>query len=105
LDRERTAKELAGRWFDEKEVQAEVAELLHRFQLTEAAIEAEAFKLQAEDLERIDRMLTLVMARRDEMLYMIAEIRGELGKLLRQASDRMLEHDEVPRLVARTRGG
>jgi hypothetical protein len=59
LKREYAAKHFARHYFDDEQVRAEVAALLRGVQLTEASIEAEAFRLRAEDLERIDRMLAL----------------------------------------------
>jgi hypothetical protein len=83
IDHEHAAKDLARRWFNEEEVEAEVSELLGRLQLDETAIEAEAFRLSAEELEGIDRMLALAMTRRDKTLYVIAEFRGTLANFLR----------------------
>jgi hypothetical protein len=68
--------------------------------MDEGAIEAEAFRLCAEDLERFDRKLTALESRRDRALRFIAEYRELLSKQLRQAGDRILDNDDVPRLVA-----
>ena len=94
------AKDLACSWFDSKKAQARVAKLLRKFQMDEAAIEAEAFRLCSEDLERLDRMLTALEFRRVRALRFIAEYRQILSRQLRQAADRILDNDEVPRLVA-----
>jgi hypothetical protein len=64
-DRQHAAKDLARRWFEDGEARAEVTKLLRRLQLDETAIEAEAFRLRAEDLECLDRSLALEMARRE----------------------------------------
>ena len=53
-----------------------------------------------EDIERLDRMLALAEVRRDRALRFIAEYRQLLSKQLRQAGDRFLDNDDVPRLVA-----
>jgi hypothetical protein len=68
--------------------------------MDEGAIEAEAFRLCAEDLERLDRMLALAEVRREKALRYIADYRQILSKQLQQAANRILDHDEVPRLVA-----
>jgi hypothetical protein len=102
LDHEQAAEDFARRWFDEKEVKAMVSELLDQFQLDEAAIEAEAFRLQAEELERTERMLASAMARRDKDFFVIAQFRETLANLLRQASTKILEHDDEPQCVAAT---
>jgi hypothetical protein len=59
LDKIFDAKDLARKWFDSKKVQARVAKLLRKFQMDEGTIEAEAFRLCFDDLERLDRALTL----------------------------------------------
>ena len=46
-------------------------------------------------------MIALTSARRDQVLEIIATIRGELGKLLRQAGDRIIEHENVLQVVER----
>ena len=99
-DKALDAKDLACSWFDSKKAQARVAKLLRKFQMDEAAIEAEAFRLCSEDLERLDRMLTALEFRRDRALRFIAEYRQILSRQLQRAADRILENDEVPRLVA-----
>lgn len=75
-----------------------MVELLHKFQLDETAIEAEAFRLRAEDLECLNRNLALEMARRDKVIFMLAEYRHTLAKLLLQASDRILGKTTRPSL-------
>jgi len=99
-DKALDAKDLACSWFDSKKAQARVAKLLRKFQMDEAAIEAEAFRLCSEDLERLDRMLTALEFRRDRALRSIAEYRQILSRQLQRAADRILENDEVPRLIA-----
>jgi hypothetical protein len=97
------AKDLACSWFDSKKAQARVTKLLRKFQMDEAAIEAEAFQSCFENIERLDRMLTALEFRRDRALRFIAEYRQLLSKQLRQAGDRILDNDDVPRLVARAK--
>jgi len=99
-DHEQAADALARRWFDSKKAKTRVAKLLAQFQMDEGAIDAEAFRRCAEDVERLDRMLTALEFRRDKTLRFVADYRQLLSKQLRQAGDRILEHDEVPRLVA-----
>jgi len=99
-DKALDAKDLACSWFDSKKAQARVAKLLRKFQMDEAAIEAEAFESCLENVERLDQMLTALEFRRDRTLRFIAEYRQLLSKQLRQAGDRILDNDDVPRLVA-----
>jgi hypothetical protein len=93
------AEDLARGWFDNKKAKTRVAKLLRKFQMDEGAIEAEAFRLCSEDLERLDRMLTAAEFRRDKALRRIADYRQILSKQLRQAANRILDND-VPQLVA-----
>ena len=46
------------------------------------------------------RMLTALEFRRDKALRAIADYRQIISKQLQQAADRILDNDEVPRLVA-----
>jgi hypothetical protein len=94
------ADDLARGWFRNKKAKTQIATLLRKFGLDEGAIEAEAFRLRAEDLERLDRMLALAEVRRDRTLRCIADHRQSLAKQLKQGTDQILDHDEVPRLVA-----
>jgi hypothetical protein len=95
------AEKLARDWFKKKSAKTKVATLLRIFGLDEGAIEAEAFRLCAEDLERLERLLTAQEVRRDKVLRLIAEYRQVFSKQLRQAGDRILDNDDVPFLVAK----
>jgi chromosome segregation ATPase len=94
------AADLARAWFHSKTARTKVARLLRRFHMNEDAIEAEAFRSCAEDVERLDRMLTTLELRRDRALRCIADYRQVFSKRLQQAADRILENDDVPRLFA-----
>lgn len=97
---EDAAEDLARGWFENNKAKTRVAKLFRKFGLDEGAIEAEAFRSCAEDLERLDRMLTASEVRRDKALRLIAEYRQILSKQLRQAADQILDHDDVPRLIS-----
>jgi len=97
---EQAAEDLARGWFKNKTSKAQVATLLRKFGLDEGAIEAEAIRLRAEDLERMDRMLALVEIRRDKALHYVEDYQESLGNRIKRSTDRILENDEVPRLVA-----
>jgi hypothetical protein len=92
-------KDLARGFFVNETTQKRVANLLRSFQMDEGAIDAEAFRICAEDLERLERMLTALEFRRDKALRSIADYRQILSKQLRVAGDRILDEDLVPRLV------
>jgi hypothetical protein len=103
------AETLARKWFSHPDSKKKVAELLEVFGLDETTIEAEAVRQSAQDLERIDRLLASSEARRNKALVCVAQYRGDLGALLRETTDRMidskvlqLEHraDKVKKSVA-----
>jgi hypothetical protein len=98
-EHEHAAEDLARSWFDNKEAKTRVATLLRNFGLDERAIEAEAFRLRVDDLERLDRMLALAEVRRDRALRCIADYRQ--AKQVKQSTDQILDHDDVPRLIER----
>ena len=92
--------ELARDWFSDPNVKKQIADLLREFDLDESAIEAEAIRQSADDLERIDRLMASAEARRDKALVCVAQYRGDFGALLRDGSNRLvkketlqLEHD------------
>jgi hypothetical protein len=85
------SEKLAREWFSDPDVKKQVAGLLREFNLDETAIEAEAFRKSADDLERIDRLMASSEARRDKALVCIAQYRGDFGALLRESSDRLVD--------------
>ena len=86
------AEELAHQWFSDPDIKKQIAGLLGEFGLDETAIEAEAFRKSADDLERIDRLMASAEARRDKALVCIAQYRGDFGALLRESSDRLIDN-------------
>ena len=85
------SEKLAREWFSDPDVKKQIAGLLQQFNLDETAIEAEAFRKSADDLERIDRLMASAEARRDKALMCIAQYRGSFGALLRESSDRLVD--------------
>jgi hypothetical protein len=84
------ADQLAHNWFTDPSAKKEVAEVLKSFELDETAIEGEAIRKSADDLERIDRLMTSAEARRDKALVCIAQYRGDFGALLGESSNRLV---------------
>ena len=105
LDRDRAATELARQWFTSDAVKATVAELLATYQLDLTTIEAQAYRQCAEELERLDRMLMMLTARRDKAFQGLATYRQGMAKLLRRRTDAFIEHEEVPMLFERVKRG
>jgi hypothetical protein len=88
------ANALALAWFSDPQSRDEVTEKLREFHLDDFAIEAEAIRISASDLELLDRMLTALEVRRDKVLRSIRDYRYSFAKQLRQASDRLLENND-----------
>ena len=102
FEHEKAAEKLAYGWFEDKKARAQVSKILRAFGLDEGSIEAEAFRRRAEDLDRMDRMLTVLEVRRERILRFIGEYRHSLSAQLRQCTDSILEREDVPRLVQRS---
>ena len=101
---QRAAEDLARKWFSNRKTRAVVAKLLRKYHLDESAIDAAAMRLCGEDLERLDRRLTLAEVRRDKALRLIYEYRQSLGGNIRQ-NGRCLEHEGIPQLIERVPRG
>jgi hypothetical protein len=93
------AERLARGWLDDEDAKAEVIKLLQQFGLDESAIEAEAFRLRAEDLEGCNRMQADAESRLQKTLRMIGKLRKTFGTRLRQSSERILDNGQAPTLV------
>jgi hypothetical protein len=85
------AEKLAEAWFSQDSAKKSISDLLNYFHLDESAIEAEAIRRSAGDIELLDRLLTSQESRRDKALRRIAEYRGDLGRQIRNAADRIIE--------------
>src|SRR2546423_11407367 len=87
----KAAEKLAYGWFEDKKARAQVSKVLRAFGLDEGSIEAEAFRSRAEDLERLDHMLTVLEVRRERILRFIGEEPRSLSTQLRQRTDSVPE--------------
>ena len=106
LDLQHAAKDLAFRYFSESEVRAYVLNLLRSYQLDETAIEAEAFRLCATELELLNRMVALLTGHRDKNYFVLAELRQ--SGFLQAPSAPVLEDpvlEQIPRVVAVVKRG
>jgi hypothetical protein len=92
------AEALALSWFTDTEARARVSVLLDQFGLEEFAIEAEAIRRSLSELESIERLLSSLESRRNKALRCIGQYREGLGRQLREASDRMIEAEDVPQI-------
>ena len=69
----------------DEEASAEVERLLGRAGLTIDAVMAQTLAARIDDVERIDRMVTIAEARRDAVLREIRSRRAAFGQALRRA--------------------
>jgi hypothetical protein len=90
---------LSWEWLFDQESKRRVSSLLQEAGLDESAIEAEAYKRVADDLEKADRMLKAAQDRRDKALRSIAKYRRSVADQLQRNSDRVLAADEVPSIA------
>jgi hypothetical protein len=101
------AEDLARRALTDKTVWAYVIKLLRKNQLDESAIEAEAFRLRAPELEAVNRIVAFNQVRRDKSLCVLGEIRQGLLGFLQATTKSALEgpafEDGVPLLIERVR--
>lgn len=70
--------ELSERFFTNKSVRRKVGKLLFSYGLTEANIDAEAFRQSLEELGQINRRLAELASRRDKILHLFEEYRAGL---------------------------
>ena len=85
------AEELAEGWFSKDSAKKKMAQLLTYFHLDKSAIEAEAIRRSAADIELLDKLLASLKSRRDKALRRIAEYRGDLGRQMRNPAERIIE--------------
>ena len=85
------AEELAEAWFSKDPAKKKISKLLDYFHLDKSAIEAEAIRRSASDIELLDRLLASAESRRDKALRRIAEYRGDLGRQMRNVAERIIE--------------
>jgi hypothetical protein len=85
------ARELAYAWFSDEKAKSKVVKLLEQFHLDETAIEAEAMRSCAADLELFDKLLVSAESRRNRALRSVAEYRTDLALRLRATRDRIID--------------
>jgi hypothetical protein len=86
---EEEADRVSARFFSDESARTEVLEILHRSNLDEGAIEAEAMRDVLDQLETADKMLVMAEARRERALRLI-DYRQQLAARCRNASDLLL---------------
>jgi hypothetical protein len=71
--------ELSERFFTNKSVRRKVGKILFSYGLTEANIDAEAYRQSLDELAQINRRLAELASRRDRILYLFDEHRAGLA--------------------------
>jgi len=89
---------LALEWFTDPNAKRQVAEILKKFHLDEAAIEAEAIRSVAADLELLERMLMSLEARRNRALRSIADYRASFAENVQHVSERIIKAEPLLRI-------
>jgi hypothetical protein len=95
-ERDQEAEDLARRWFTDQDVKAEVAALLDQHGLDETTVEAEAFRLRAENIHDADLLLSAKEIALERALRFLGKLRKNLGERLRQRSKEILETQPDP---------
>jgi hypothetical protein len=90
--------DLAYDWLFTQESKDRVSSLLQEAGLDEFAVEAEAFRVMIDDIEKVDRALAVAEVRRDNALRMIAECKETLSARIQQSAERVLAADNAPSL-------
>jgi hypothetical protein len=92
---------LARGWLEnDPAAKQQVADVLGRVDLDESAIEAEAMKLSADDMQYLDRSLAMASSRLDKALRLIMDYRGsDFANRLRQKSDEILNEPQGPQAI------
>ena len=92
----KASQNLSHGWLTDPESKRQVSILLKEAGLDESAIEAKAYTLVADHLEKANRMLNSAREGREKALRSLAKYRKSLAIQLRRNSDLVLAADEVP---------
>jgi len=89
---EALTERLAHQWFGiDQRAKEQVLQKLAYFKLDDYAIEAEAMRIVAPDLEKFDRLLASLEWRLGKALRLIAEFRGGFERQLRASVERIID--------------
>jgi len=82
--------ELAFRWFSQKRAKKKVAAMLVEVGLDDSAVDAEAYRLSLAEIVQIDRRLTELAERRDEIVRLIEDYRAGVAAPVRFRQSKVL---------------
>jgi len=87
----READRLAHQWFVDENAKKQVLEMLGENKLDEFAIETEAMRIVAPDLEKFDRIVASLESRLNKALRLFAEYRSGFGRDLTAPVHRVID--------------
>jgi hypothetical protein len=93
------AEKLAYEWFYSQKAKEGIAALLKEAGRDETAVEAEAFRLKLNEIEKIERLLASAEARRDKALRSIGQYRESFARKLQQSTESVLAADAASSVV------
>ena len=93
------ADRLAHEWYYSQKAKEDIAALLKEAGRDESAVEAEAFRQRLSEIEKIDRLLASVEARRDKALRCIGQYREGFAKRLQQSTASVVAADAAPSMA------
>ena len=93
------ADKLAHEWYYSQKAKQDIAALLKEAGRDESAVEAEAFRLRLSEIEKMDRLLASVEARRDKTLRGIGQYRESFARKLQQSTASVVAADAAPSMA------
>ncbi len=108
-ERERTIEDLAWQWLrNDASAKARVAELLAQHQLNHTAIETEALRLRAAEVDQLNRLLLMNAVHREKSVKLfgiLGEARLVDAQPVKSVNEQASEAAQVPHVVARFKRG
>ena len=102
LERCNKAEELVEGWFADPKARKQVMSMLQALGYGLDDVEASAIQSVSDQIVLLDRMLTLLEARKNKALACIAEYRKSLAQQLSRSSEKIIQGNTVLRLEAKT---
>jgi len=103
LDQGQETVEHLDRWFHDDNVKEEVKAMLARFDLDLSSIEAEAFRVSANEIAQLEFLIASLETRRDKALSSVKHYREELGQKLNDKVIELLPDRGAPRFEKQKR--
>jgi hypothetical protein len=91
VEADTAAQDIAHRWFTNQQVKKYGMRLLRQHELDESAIEAEAFRKSADEIELLEKLVASAESRRAKIIREIAAYRNELTQQVENSANRIIE--------------